>query len=1206
MFSISCEGTDISDYIISFERNVQICTGVGTLDFTCTKNVSISFSTWDTVLLYENGNKKGTFNISTITREATTGNYSISCQDNSKRLIDYFITDSYEIDYYSTSRYWIELFLNEAGLDYTINSDGEGQPLSENTTLGLTSAYDAIIQLLQLNGWYIYFDEDGRAIVGSLDADLLSSSHTFTDSEILTLKENTNDSMLRNRAVVWGNSGVFYDNSIHTQWNYDTLDKRAVVLANSSIRDYTLASSLGQTLLDEFAQITDVVTIDAVGYYNLTVGDLVRINSDYYSNTGLITTLSSRGSSSGFITTITINERCPRMFGFFSLSGDYVYVGTAGNGVWRKGLSSTDWENFSTGLPEGIAVTDLYVNNGIFGLTTSSGTLYHRTTTSGWTLFTPPTLYDETLTAYPSDNLFARRLTINHITDTINAGYNASGINGFRSWVLQISPSGGLVRSDLVTLSGLYSFSSSGIYNYNIIDIDTDDTNNILTLKQDDEKIPITNLGYRTYPQPLEKEVSVTILPKSDNTDVVLNTDYIERLASIAGYGVSLIKPIVQAPSSDRIYAYFATYLSSSNRKHFHRVKYTLTWVSGSWTLSHSTTTVSTTTSADSNTFGQIFFYKEDDDDDIVYLVCIDGIDASTSKIRRYTVNFSAGTYTIDDQTLNRPEPDAANDYAKHKNQYIHGLYPVQEAGNGFVTWWSYNILTNTLSEDNDTPGIEINKRLDGTGYYYMDFFPDLFYWIPIDDGNDFIYGFTYRGTRIPVPEIGIGPTVAVGLVYGNKTTTKKEYLYYSIGAYPAAAFENYSVGFNAGERKFYGDQNYAANLVLYTGFYITNGPYPNGESPYTDFNIMTKVCIDNLVNLTSVSQDLATSNTTERSNFFRTDFGIYLVSRADCTRRGTWSYSSKNSELSLFLQQIDLTGTQSFADSATVVVKLPEFEDLVTIKKPGSDHTTPPYLYGNMNQEDFGDLVYVIADDNGLNSVLHTYDLAGNLINRYSNITENVSLIACGFRTNLSLPTSITFMYPKTGTYYYKNNFGCTVAKQEDESFDRILYTPFENYHLEISKNYPTEVFSIASGTSVARPIYQATIPAAGEFTTIIHNNLVYDGRVFDQTTPSGARFFGIATPSGAFKFPTATIEDGFSIIVSTSGISRIETTNFFGNQYIFVSVSGVVGSGITGSGVVGSGVFYQKNPDTDVFTDYSSGLPGSEITVIRTDDLI
>ena len=1206
MFSISCEGTDISDYIISFERNVQICTGVGTLDFTCTKNVSISFSTWDTVLLYEDGNKKGTFNVSTITREATTGNYSISCQDNSKRLIDYFITDSYEIDYYSTSRYWIELFLNEAGLDYTINSDGEGQPLSENTTLGLTSAYDTIIQLLQINGWYIYFDEDGKAIIGSLDADLLSSSHTFTDDEILTLKENTNDSMLRNRAVVWGNSGVFYDNSIHTQWNYDTLDKRAVVLANSSIRDYTLASELGQTLLDEFAQITDVVTIDAVGYYNLAVGDLVRISSDYYSDTGLITTLSSRGSASGFITTITINERCPRMFGFFSLSGDYVYVGTAGNGVWRKGLSSTTWEDFSTGLPEEVDVTDLYVNNGIFGLTTSSGTLYHRTTTSGWTLFTPPTLYDETLTAYPSDNLFARRLTINHITDTINAGYNASGINGFRSWVLQISPSGGLVRSDLVTLSGLYSFSSSGIYNYNIIDIDTDDTNNVLTLRQDDEKIPITNLGYRTYPQPLEKEVSVTILPKSDNTDVVLNTDYIERLISIVGYGNSLIKPIVQAPTSSRIYAYQVTYSSSTNRKYFHRIKVTLTWVSGSWTLSHSITTVSTTTSLDSNYFGQMFLYKEDENDDIIYFVCIDGIDASTSKLRRYTVDFSAGTYTIDDQILNRPEPSPSNDYAKHKNQYIHGLYPVQEAGNGLVTWWSYNILTNILSEDNDTPGVEINKRLDGDAFYFMDFAPDLFFWTPINDGNDFIYGFTYRGTRIPVPEIGIGPTVAVGLVYGNKTSTQKRYLHYDVLAYPAFFSSRNPIGFSAGEKGYYGDPNYSANIIFYTGLIVTNGPYPNGTPPYTSINTMIKVCIDNLLNITTVSQGLSSSDADEANEFFRSDFGIYYQSRADCTRRGTWPYSSKNSELSLFLQQIDLTGTQSFADSATVVVKLPEFEDLVTIKKPGSANTYPPYQYGNINQEDFGNLVYLIADDSGLNAVLHTYDLAGNLINRYSSIDSTISFIACGFLSNLTTTTSIKFIYPKTGTYYYKNNFGCTVAKQENESFDRILYTPFENYHLEISKNYPTEVFSIASGTSVARPIYQATIPAAGEFTTIIHNNLVYDGRVFDQTTPSGARFFGISTPSGAFKFPTATIEDGFSIIVSTSGVSHIETTNFFGNQYIFVSVSGVVGSGITGSGIAGSGIFYQKNPDTDIFTDYSSGLPGSEITVIRTDDLI
>jgi hypothetical protein len=58
-------------------------------------------------------------------------------------------------------------------------------------------------------------------------------------------------------------------------------------------------------------------------------------------------------------------------------------------------------------------------------------------------------------------------------------------------------------------------------------------------------------------------------------------------------------------------------------------------------------------------------------------------------------------------------------------------------------------------------------------------------------------------------------------------------------------------------------------------------------------------------------------------------------------------------------------------------------------------------------------------------------------------------------------------------------------------------------------------------------------------------------------------------------------------------SGFYRMETTNYSPTYpYFFVSAEA-------------SG-FWQRNIDTQLWTDYSAGLPSSQITIIRTDDRI
>jgi hypothetical protein len=513
-FSIICEGTDISDYSISFERNVQICTGVGTLDFVVTKNVSISFTTWDTVLLYEEGSKKGTFNISTITREANTGNYLISCQDNSKRLVDYFITDYYEIDYYSTTRPWIEQFLTEAGLSYTITATTVGSPLSENTSLGMNSAYDTIIYLLQLSGWYIYFDEDGKAIVGELRKSN-SPSKTFND-EILTIKKSDNDSMLRNKAVVWGNSGIIYSVETDTEWNYDSLDKRAVVFANSGVRDYATAVDLADTILEEFSTITEVTTAEIAGYFNIEIGDIIRLNAKGIDERGLLTTLNTSGSKSGFITTAIINERCPRLFGFFSpLISDYVYIGTYGYGVRRKRFSEATWEDFSTGMTN-LNIVDLAINNDTMACINNSGELYIKyVNNSGWSLFTPGIL-TQTINHPAGEGFYHPFTETNYFFPFSGGKYISCAINRDDDSIYALFTTSGYTWFTTITSSGIYDHSlvvtSGEDFYYRAWDVESNSTQQFLS---------VAGLGYGS---------------KNCNRNVITDTQHIKWSYYLGGF----------------------------------------------------------------------------------------------------------------------------------------------------------------------------------------------------------------------------------------------------------------------------------------------------------------------------------------------------------------------------------------------------------------------------------------------------------------------------------------------------------------------------------------------------------------------------------------------------------------------------------------------------------------------------------------------
>lgn len=478
---ITHNDVNITSFVLNYQRTKEICSGIETFDMEISKNIPYNMIPWDRIKIFEEGSHRSTLRISSR-NQSSRGTYKLSGQDESKRLTDYFVSDNYYIDYPSTARYWIEKFMAEANVSYIFETSSNGALISEGTNMGLNHAYDIIQLLLQQSGWYMKFDENRVAHVGELNLSLSDFDERFTDDEILNIEINQSDKLLRNRAIVWGKGDpttgewIYADLSVNTPWNYDVYDQRAVVLANSYINSQGVAYSLAQQMLNEFTQLLDVVTIEVHGGYDLDIGSVINIDSDYYKGTGFITTYSARADKDGLVTSITINERCPRLFGYYGFSGDYVYIGTTEHGVYRKLLEGSTWEAFNAGLSS-LYVTDLKISGGVFACV-AGGELYIRNTgDTVWNVIDPGTFHDTSespIVDYISSVMECMGCTINRVGNTISAIYRTIDLTSKRSWAVKFNPDGSNTK---------YLLNNDIDYNAIALDLDTDDANLYATIR---------------------------------------------------------------------------------------------------------------------------------------------------------------------------------------------------------------------------------------------------------------------------------------------------------------------------------------------------------------------------------------------------------------------------------------------------------------------------------------------------------------------------------------------------------------------------------------------------------------------------------------------------------------------------------------------------------------------------------------------------
>lgn len=1147
------EGEDISDILIRYHRVKEICSSIGTIEVVLVDNNRF-FDAWDVLTLYEGGIKKGEFYIVSPVENKVDGTITIRAQDASKLLTDYFIDQSYTIDYYSLTRDWIEQFLTEAGVTYNITG-GEGVPLSENTSLGMSSAYDDIMTLLQYSGWYLYFNANNTAIVGSLSAPF-GNAKRIQDNVIRGVTRARNDSMLRNRAVVWGNYNadesdwVHVDKSTTTPWNYDANDKRAVVVSNSRIRTTEVANEIANKVLTEFARINDEKIIEIIGYMDIELGDIAFIESMGYKGSGLVTTVDVTFGEKGLITTIILDQRCPRLFAYWSdfFEYEYVYIGTAGDGVHRKPLSSTTWQDYNDGLVASGAldIRDLYVANDNFALITMSGDLYYRDPYTNWRTVNTPTVIDQG-TPY-SGTLYARGLAIDHNTNEIICGYNSTPSpvntdNSSRAWVVNFNP------NTLIQTNYAQVYVTSGDYRATIVDLDTNDRNNIVSVAGPSEfgtSASGTTLGTvwnmgTGHPRYADGDLK-RIPPRADvfssresiyfgsaNLDDVLvdgwyvvyvtttsigRFDVREGVASAESYFLNEEPGLPNFPGN-------LCWLSKSNENEYYLVQRYV-----------------------NRNFGEGITYYQ---------------------THHYKFNFltQEQTYiTSNEYTLPTTLAVGGSSGEVHNNYYIATI-----GQSTYVRIW-YVRADGTDSHFIDVGTGGAGQAVTSNGYWVVIGKE----WLDTGDINVYFYSLnTYTGA------FTTGETNLEDPDYSNYTG-------YKSGGESGQLGEA-STKSNAFGGRFHMEMGGYLNNVDRISPYaedierhiiISFVGYANNLEASLDF-------IDDWDLMSSAEQDAMTTKLQYTRPTCRTTGGFWGEDYYYSSSAKYWNPATEwtGSEVAL----------NSVGDIAGIMLAS---EDTSYDYVWGSAYSPPSYYkYLEGHEPSSGSRVY------------GPWLLPGG----------PWDTIYLDFASNFIIGQGGNILYICTIQDYDETEIpegGNTVAVLRHDYpniFSGILYPGYYSI-IEVSKPAPTEVYVTFSGDTGFPKVYQSFINAAGEFSEITADFTIYDMRVFDINTPSGFvvdsgilesynwRYAGLAIDNYIRAFPTTLSGDSVIIGSFEGSVTCMETSNYGSLPYIFAYISGAG----TGSG----GTFYQRDPYSSVFEDHSISLPTTEVTIIRVDDRI
>ena len=1224
--TIKHQGVNVTGFCIRYERIHKICTGIGTLNIEFADSINRTFSPWQSIDIYENGDFKVRYYVSSVEHAISRGTYVLDCQDNSKRIVDYFIPDTYLIDYPSYTGYWIQFFLNEAGVDCEFTVNPTGALLSNYTQLGLTTVYEQVTTLLQMSGWYMYFDGNGKAIIGSLTTDLAEDRASVGKTDILNISVESNDKMLRNKALVFGAYDAYTGTNakasviVHTPWNYDHRDIRTVVISNSNIPDSDTAYGMANQIVKEFARITVEKHITLWGARDFNLGTALRVTSNVWKGRGLVTTFGVSMSKQGLVTDVVLDERCPRLFGFFDF-GDYVYVATMGSGIWKKHLKfDPTWYDFSSGLTC-MEITDMHIKDGLFGAVSSSGDPFYAIDSTPWHKITLSGLESSmedivssgvSYTPAVFSGLYSRATIIDKIENTVKFGIDnvpmlntgdyfidgaavGSGIttSGYRSWIVEYDVLGGDLQGTP------YPVSLSGNYEFRVVDLENDGLHDYVSVATPGSEGPVTtgtdhNFGHH-YTQPFasSKDYNAFSIYPDTASIAEINSGY-RGDADFSSLRVQNKNSLIAI--DDQISGYSFTITVGAD-KVARKNKYERTFNGLTWDVTRTQTTSSALGSL--NTVIGIYPDLGADTYRVFNYKLIGATPGSTTSVEFYYADWNAlsnswGTNTLI-QSITMPGVSTGYDVRNFvwdsvvSGNNIKFLYAlVRSQANSFSFTDASYLYIGVITVQMSIPGTPLatdNTLLEyitdniGSDYYYfaIQSDPDSSIPLAVDPTSIYLNFHIFQdGSGIKI--LGRAET------FRNDTNTADDQ-------------------FGTKEILFSGNDTVVQYNEIYTDVQTQN--------PYTGIRRFQRLYLGNNSQLTATTSFISGQDTIATGNSFAFNGTTFYTYSSPGTSTPP-KYLNPANIYPIFANNVNqyIVKDDSVFPYVWYVYSADSFSQTDTISPLNAN--TDTWGFSSMGIGGFGESVYAYLSDWLLGEdFLVPYNFSSFDVTKKVTPSQVPSLSrpTLNFGNFFIQDANYTIAQPVSDVLYLDlGNPDWQAATYLVLQRDGYNFTVIEEeaypIRVDISNNSPLLTVGSGDATFVSNYIYDSELTVIEPVPSGTQQVNDYRYTFMEPILGSGGVSATIlyVYGSGIFGSDALTYSGGFTQMFDVpSGIgTKIETSNFGADgQYIFITVSGITYSGMSQG-------FYQMNPGEFSFTDFNNGFPQSRATIIRLDDAL
>ena len=316
-FLVTVNGADVSSYVEQIVRDVSMC------EVSCGVVLQLdprapSMNPYHSVTIDMDGTRIFTGLVNGTAERLSAGKWvrQVTCDHLAlKRLKDYFYHETFNT---GNSDYVIGALIGyisgKAGVTINWVSGTADAVCPRNWVWTDVSLLSFLMDLALFGGLQIKPEQDGTIL---LTKAALSSSYTSLGPTMIARERRVDDSLFRSRVVLYGATGDPYIASGSNPYGYT----RSAIVANLMIHTAGQSEDVGDAMLAEFNQLLDIEKTTIAGKYNIPVTSTVLLSDpkDSYSATRIVTRTNDTykpDSSMGNLSTITTNERCPKIYGF--------------------------------------------------------------------------------------------------------------------------------------------------------------------------------------------------------------------------------------------------------------------------------------------------------------------------------------------------------------------------------------------------------------------------------------------------------------------------------------------------------------------------------------------------------------------------------------------------------------------------------------------------------------------------------------------------------------------------------------------------------------------------------------------------------------------------------------------------------------------------------------------------------------------------